>query len=267
MDKKIITKVVFILLGIAGTCWAGCCAKNAASKKDSLEVNLVETTLDQLKEKTGQLQSYQCELEYLFSQPLLESATLRKGVLYYKKSDGRSELRINFETLKQDDEQEQKYVEHYIFDGVWLTVIDYQIKQVKRYQQSEPNEPIDAFELAGRNFPLIGFSSAGELRKEFEIELAEQEGSKEENFIKLGLKVKPDSIYKDDYSKVEFWIDRELGLPARIVAVSTEEDIYDIKFLKVKVNEKINEKVFEFKIPKGFGEPEIIPLKKRTKEK
>jgi outer membrane lipoprotein-sorting protein len=261
MGKEIITIAIVVLLFAGDTCLAGCCAKSAAPKNDSLEANLIETTLNQLKEKTGQLRSYQCELEYLFSQPLLESATLRKGVLYYQKSDGRSKLRINFQTLKQDDEEEQKYVEHYVFDGVWLTVIDYQIRQVKRYQQSEPNEPIDAFELASRNFPLIGFSSVEELRKEFEIELAEQEGSKEENFIKLGLKVKPDSIYKDDYSKVEFWIDKGLGLPAKIVAVSTEEDIYEVKFLKAKVNERINEKVFEVKIPEGFG-VETIPLRK-----
>jgi outer membrane lipoprotein-sorting protein len=52
-------------------------------------------------------------------------------------------------------------------------------------------------------------------------------------------------------------------LPAKVVALSVEEDIYEIKFLKPKVNKGIDKKVFEFKIPEGFGEPEIVPLKKR----
>jgi hypothetical protein len=50
-----------------------------------------------------------------------------------------------------------------------------------------------------------------------------------------------------------------------VVAISTEEDIYEIKFLRPKLNKKINEDVFKYKIPKGFGEPEIIPLKKKSK--
>ena len=49
-----------------------------------------------------------------------------------------------------------------------------------------------------------------------------------------------------------------------MVAVSTEEDVYQIKFLKPKINTAIDKKVFDFKIPQGFGEPEIIPLEKNS---
>ncbi|GAH84901.1 unnamed protein product, partial [marine sediment metagenome] len=67
------------------------------------------------------------------------------------------------------------------------------------------------------------------------------------------------------YTHIDFWIDKKLGLPAKIVAASTEQDIYQIKLLKPKVNKKLDKKVFDFKIPRGFGKPEIIPLKKKTK--
>ena len=80
----------------------------------------------------------------------------------------------------------------------------------------------------------------------------------------MHLKVKPTSIYKDDYTAIDFWIDKKSHLPAKIVAVSTEEDIYEIKFVKPKVNEKIDKKVFDVKVPNGFGE-EIIPLKKKVR--
>ncbi|MHC4160377.1 MAG: LolA family protein, partial [Planctomycetota bacterium] len=229
MNKKIKISFLFLLLSSVGTCWAGGCVGNsaAAEPKVGAKADTVDTVLKRLNEKTAELKSYQSRIEYKFSQPILESQTLRKGVMYYQKTGGKSELRINFQTLKQDDEAEEEYIEQYIFDGVWLTHIDYQIKEVKRYQQAEPNEPVDAFDLAGENFPIIGFSKTDELEEQFEIELIERQGGCAEDFVELHLKVKPDSIYKDGYTSIEFRVDRKLSLPARIVAVSTEEDIYE----------------------------------------
>lgn len=263
-------KVFFLLLIAAITCClsTGCTESIASTETERVDANSatkpqIETVLKQLKKQTAELKSYSSQIKYKFSQPLLESETLRKGVLYYQKSNGKSLLRINFQTLKQDDEEEHKYIEQYIFDGVWLTHIDYQIKEVKRYQKAEPNKPVDAFELVGENFPIIGFGNVDDLEKEFEIELVEQQGGKAKDFIQLHLKVKADSTYKDDYTSIDFWIDRKLYLPAKIVAVTTEEDIYEIKLLKLKVNEKVDKKVFELKIPDGFN-VETEPLKKEV---
>ncbi|MFB0524720.1 MAG: hypothetical protein ACETVZ_04220, partial [Phycisphaerae bacterium] len=77
------------------------CATNkdragVAAKSEAVDTNSVETILKQLKEKTTKLKSYQAQIEYRFKQPLLESETLRKGVLYYQRSDGTSRLRVNF---------------------------------------------------------------------------------------------------------------------------------------------------------------------------
>jgi len=271
MNKKMITKVFVILLTVIGNCWAGCCVKSAQPKdKKETKADPVEKVLKQLKQKTTDLESYQAGIEHLIRQPLFESQTLRKGVLYYARFGRKSALRINFETLKQDDEKEQKYIEQYIFDGIWLTQIDYQIEAVKRYQLADPNalkdanEPMDAFDLVSRNFPIIGFSNVEDLRKEFEITLVDKEPNKPAEFIQLHLKVKPGSAYEDDYTSMDFWIDGKSYLPAKIVSVSTEEDIYEIRLLDPEVNKKINKKVFDFKIPEGFTVEET-PLKKAEK--
>ncbi|MHC4488475.1 MAG: LolA family protein [Planctomycetota bacterium] len=266
MSEKMITRVAIILLWTFSTCRACCCTEGLAGRQPKCpDANSVETILEQLRQKTTELKSYQGQVEYKFIQPLLESEALRKGVLYYAKFGKQSKLRINFETLKQDDEKEQKYIEQFIFDGIWLTHIDYQIKTVKRYELTEPNKPLDAFDVAGKSLPIIGFTKIDDLKKQFEVKLVEQQKDQPESSIQLYLKVKPDSIYKDDYISINFWIDKELGLPAKVVAVSTEEDIYEIKFLRPKINKKIDKKVFEYKIPRGFGEPEIFPLKKKGK--
>lgn len=259
MNKKIVAKVVIFFLCTVNTCLAvGCTANSAGSQLKGCDVNSVDGILRNLSQGTAELKSYQCQIVYRFIQPILESETLRKGVLYYQKGGGKSALRINFQILKQDDGTEEEYIEQYIFDGIWLTHIDYQIKQVKRYQQAEPNEPVNAFDLASRNFPIVGFTKIEDLKKQFEIKLVKQKKGK----AQLHLKVKADSIYKNDYTSIDFWVDRELYLPAKIIAVSTEEDIYEIKFLRPAVNKKIVQKVFDFKVPDGFS-VETEPLKKK----
>jgi outer membrane lipoprotein-sorting protein len=261
VDRSVLTKAVFILLAVTGACRANTPSADLSRPQHELtDVNFLDAILKQLNQRTAELFSFQCRIEYLFSQPLFESQTLRTGRLYYQKTGRESKLRMNFQTLKQDDENQRKHVEHYIFDGVWLTHIDYQAKTVKRYQMAEPNKSADVFDLASKNFPLVGFTKIEDLKKQFEIGLIEQNPAEPNDFLRLHLTVKPDSIYKNDYNSIEFWIDRKLYLPAKIIAVSTEGNIYQLTFLDAKVNEKIDKEIFEFKIPEDFDK-EIIPLK------
>jgi outer membrane lipoprotein-sorting protein len=266
MGNKTIANAIIVLLWIVGTCWSrGYSQSSTGCQRKEPEADPVETILSQLKETAAKLRSYQGEVEYLFRQPLLESEAVRKGVLYYQKSGKKSKLRVNFQTLKHEDEEEQKYIEHYIFDGVWLTRIDYQIEAVESRQLAEPNEPVDAFDVASRSLPIIGFTKIEDLKKQFEIELVAQEQPETSLFIQLHLKVKPDSMYKNDYTFIDFWIDKKLRVPAKVVAVTTEGDIYEIKLLKPKVNKKIDKKVFEVQIPQGFSR-QVIPLEKKTQK-
>ncbi len=264
MSRMIIAAMVVTLMVAGWSCGAANCAakRQGSAEKQEIKVDRVESILSQLNKVTSEMKSYEGRIEYLISQPLFESKTLRRGDLYYRRGEKGSALRINFKTLKQDDEDERKDAEHYIFDGVWLTHIDYQVRQVNRYQQAEPNEPIDAFELVGRNFPIIGFTKTDELREQFEITLAAVKGEEKEKFNKLNLKPLEKSRFAEDYISIDFWVDKEIGLPAKIVALSTEEDVYEIRFLDPKVNEQIGTRVFEVNIPAGFGTPEIIPLKR-----
>ncbi|MHC4738061.1 MAG: LolA family protein [Planctomycetota bacterium] len=255
MSKITISKALLVLLAMVNITRADECAKDRCSQsQEKVQACPLEQILKQLKRETKELNSYHGRIEHLYRQPkLFDSKTLKKGDLYYEKSDGKSRLKINFKTLKHDDEKEQKYREEYIFDGVWLTHINYQIEQANRYQLAEPNELVDAFDLAAKNFPIIGFAKIEDLNKDFEIKLVEEKESEPSQFIRLHLKVKPDSAYKDDYTSFEFWIDKKLNLPAQIVAVTTEEDISQVKLLKPQVNKNLKKGIFDFKIPKGFA--------------
>jgi outer membrane lipoprotein-sorting protein len=145
---------------------------------------------------------------------------------------------------------------------VWLTHLNYEIESARLIQQAEPNEPVDAFELAKRNFPIIGFSQVEDLEKDFEIGPAEELKKEGKSYIKFHFKVKANSRYEQEYKTVEMWIDKKLQLPSEIIAVTIEDDIYEIRLRKAKVNTIIDPKLFEVKIPKTFGQPEIVPLER-----
>ncbi len=232
-------------------------ADSNSKQKDSSNI-LIDDILQKLNDKTKQLKSYEGKIEYLVKQPVFDSQTLRKGVLYYQKYPDNSEsLRINFQTLKQDTEKESQYAEQYIFDGVWLTHLDYPNKQAKMYRQAEEGKPVGCFEMASKDFPIIGFSRVEDLKRDFEVTLTEQNDVR----IKLNLKTQPDSSYKGKYKSIDFWIDKTLFIPCRMAAESTEGDIYEIRLIEPKLNKEIKKSTFEFKIPKEFGPLEKVPLK------
>lgn len=230
------------------------------------EPNAVDTVLKNLQERAQSLKSYQARIDYTVRQPLLESQQRRTGVLYYARTDKHSNLRIDFQTLQQDEEEAQKYLEQFFFDGVWLWHVDHQTRHVDQRQMAEPNEPIDAFALASRQVPVIGFSKMEDLRRQFEVSLVPPESPEPAPAHHLHLKARPDSAYKDDYVTIDFWIDKKLGLPARVVAVTTEEDIHEIRLVEAKVNAGVDPEIFQVYVPRGFS-TEVIPLERKTREK
>ncbi len=232
-----------------------------ASRSDP---NKVDNILSRLNQSAARLKTYQAKIRYLFIQDpeFLDSQTLRKGELFYKKDASGSKLRVTFNTLKQDDGDEENHIEHYIFDGVWLVKIDFQLEKADFFQQAPEEQPIDVFEFISHRFPLLGFTNTAGLRKDFDITLIPSKEAKSGNFKGLRLTPTRDSTYKNDYSGISFWLDTATFLPAKIAAESTEGDIYDIQLLESKVNKKIKNAVFKLETPKHFSQ-NIAPLNRK----
>lgn len=265
MDRVVIAAVLLSLMA-AGAAYAQTNEPNAPACQGAIgDVNEVDRVTRSLQEKAAELKSYQANVDYVTIQTLLDSQARRKGVLYYAKSNGRSNLRIDFWTLQQDEDPEQRYVEQFLFDGVWLTIVNHQTKRVERRQIAEPNEPVDAFSLASRHMPVLGFSQMEDLRKQFDVVVVPETGE-QAAFEHLCLTVRPDSVYKDDYTKIDFWIDKKIGLPAKIRAVTTEEDVHEIRLLNPRVNQGVDPDKFRIEVPKGFTE-EVVPLEDQAQHK
>lgn len=220
----------------------------------------VETVLAGLTEKTGRLKSYQAQITSTFKQPLLETRTVREGIIYYLKSADENKLRINFQNRKDDDLEPEKDRQEYIFDGVWLTRINYPTSYVEKLQLAQENAPADAMELVGENFPLIGFSNIEKLRNDFDISLVTDSNDVAyKNAVHLKLTPKAQSSYVEQYSQMDFWVDKNISLPVRIQALTAEKDIYDLTFTKIKFNGPIKKDTFKIDYPADFT-VEIKPI-------
>ena len=73
--------------------------------------------MSRLDKKSREIKTYEAKIVYLFKQPVLESEALRTGKLYYDNDEKGSKLRINFSTLRQDNEPVPNYVK-----SIFLTV-------------------------------------------------------------------------------------------------------------------------------------------------
>ena len=156
---------IFVLLVTISMCCSVACTDTTVQAKKAPETSRIDIALEKMRQATEGLKYYQAKIKHIFRQPLLESETIRKGRLYYKEEAGRTKVRLDFDTLKQDDAKEQKYREQILFDGVWLVRIDYQLKRVEYRQLAEPNTPRKAFELAGDYLPIAGLSKIEDLKK------------------------------------------------------------------------------------------------------
>ena len=266
MTAKLTITALFVALTLT-SCFAACPTEpNAPASRESAQSDPVKAVLKNLKKAAASLKTYQAKIEYLVQEPEYETQKIRKGELFYAKDPNHSNLRVNFETLKIDDQPPQPELEHYIFDGVWLTQIKYELKQARRIQQAEPNKPADPFELLSSRFPVIGFTNIEDLRKDFDITLVDLPADQKDKLTLLRLKVKPASKYAEDYTEMHFWLNAKLNLPCKIRAVAATEDefilpdIHEITFIDPLVNKPIPPKIFDFQIPKGF-QTETEPLK------
>ena len=249
------TALLVMLAGFVSAQTTACCAAepNAESPAADPNVTPLQNILDRLQENASKLTSCTSKIEYLFIQDpdLLDSHMLRKGNLYYLKSDDRSRVKIQFDTLKQDEFDDEKRLEIYLFDGVWLTKVDFALEQVDQFQQAPENKPLDAFDFLSHHFPLVGFSGSKRFETEFDVSLAEV-AAEDPNLVQLLLDVKEGSRYSKDYKKIDFWIDNKLYLPRRVRALSTQGDVYDIRFLDIQTNKKLEKQTFTIETPGHF---------------
>jgi outer membrane lipoprotein-sorting protein len=226
--------IIIILIAFAGLSFAA-------------DANDVNKTIEKLNQSAANLKTLTAEIEYTHTQTLFDTQTVRTGKLFYLKDEKSAFLRINFESLKQDQAKEQKYREEYVFDGQKLTRIDYQSKSVVTEQYAKDANTIEPFELVQDYFPIIGLAKPQEMTQDFDITL---------NGDTLKLIPKENSRFHKTYTQVNVTINPELNLPVVFNASTTDNEEITIKLNKMETSKPVKKEVFELKIPTDFTQTE-----------
>lgn len=219
------------------------------------EISELDKLLTDLSKSTDELKSYQAEISSAYIQPLLETQSVRRGQIIYSVSSKESKFLVRFNTRQDDDEPAQSDKQEIMFNGVWLTRVNYSTTHVEKNQLAREDKPADVLSLVSQNFPMIGFSNIDKLKELFELELIE-----DKTYKHVKLTPKENSKFADEYEQVDFWVDTKTMLPVRIDALTLEEDIYRLKFDNAKINKKIAPQAFNIQYPADFT-VEVKPLK------
>ncbi|MFI4912480.1 MAG: outer membrane lipoprotein carrier protein LolA [Sedimentisphaeraceae bacterium JB056] len=220
-------------------------AKEACCKEMS-----VERLMEKIAEKGSELESFSANIMYSLTEDpeIFETTTIYTGTFNYLKTEQRQYAMIDFITRQEDELPVEDYHQRYVFDGVWLTRIDYQLKQVNKDQLVPEDEPEDVFKLIGEDFPLMGFSGTDRLSDRYDIEFEQSDDSRS---YELNLTPKEQSDVK--YSEIRFVIDSGTLLPRSIKAVSSSDSsICDIQLDGSVINTELNEEIFKVEIPDDF---------------
>ena len=98
---------------------------------------------------------------------------------------------------------------------------------------------------------MVGFTDPEKLEQEFLISIV-SEPSDPNALWHLLMKVREDSIYKEDYTEIEVWVNNQSWMPIHLIARSVQGDLYDLKWHNIQINKTIPKDIFKIEIPAHF---------------
>ena len=195
----------------------------------------LETVLDNMDLASMDFKSIDADITFTRTIFLLDEEEVAEGTLRYKTP---RKLRLEFEPPKDEID---------VSDGKHFWVYKPGEKQVEKYRLAEG----DTTEL---NFFEFGYEGSIEkARKNYDISLvtdADTEAEDEGIYV-LRLVPRP-SMQTPQYNEIMLWVDDSIWLPVRMdLSESDGEVINRIEFWEIKINETIDDDIFQFEVPPG----------------
>lgn len=234
-------------------CILFCSAIFASAPRNNIaaDTNEADRVLLSLNKHVKALETLSAKISYAHSQPLFETESIHAGNLYYLADNNKPRLRINFNNLIQDGQEQKNYREDYFFDGIWLSRIDYQAKTVTKQQVAEPNKSIPPFELVSRYFPIVGFAEPNDLQKVFKLQFFGAD--KIDGPVRFHLIPKENTPFSKDYKSIDFIISAKIFLPTEFNAETVSGEIIKIVFSDIRENKKLSSSIFKQDFPSDFA--------------
>ncbi len=180
----------------------------------------VNTVLEQVEARGKTIDEIRCSVVYTVEDRVAADVVKRYGEITFRRADPNPLFMITFVKTVQDGILSRKRF-WYLFDGRWFYEAQERSKSIIKRDVAPPGTTIDLFSIENAPFPIPFGQKKDEVLKHFEVAFGSGADALE-NTDHLVCTPKRGSRVANDYSKIEFFVDRQLHLPRRIVMTSED---------------------------------------------
>lgn len=180
----------------------------------------IDAILTQLETRSEGLKDISSNVRFVEDDQVNLTKRVKTGNVRFLMGDPNPRFMVHFERTEIDGMLGQR--EWFLFDGRWLYEAIERIKQVTKREIAAPGERIDLFDLENAPFPLPFGQKKETILKNFEVSILPHKADDPPNTDHLVCIPRPETPFYRKYDRLEFFVDRELHLATRIVAVKNE---------------------------------------------
>ncbi len=183
----------------------------------------VRTILEAMEQAGEQVQSIRCPVRYTVKDELNLAETQKRGTVMFKRSEPHPMFWVHFE--KTFDMVENLRVggeEWWLFRDRWLLEAKAKSKHIIKREIVAPGEEVDFFDLENSRIPMPFGQSSDQILTNFTVKLTAPQVGDPKNTDHLYCIPQPDVPLAREYQRLDYYVDRDLHLPVRIVAVSAD---------------------------------------------
>lgn len=175
----------------------------------------VDEVLTRLEARGDEVRDIRCAVKYEEEDRLNLTKRTKIGQVLYLVTEPNPLFYIRFDRTAVDDVLGKR--EWYLFDGTWFYQAVERTRTVTKQRIAKEGERIDLFDIETAPFPMPFGQKKEKILASFDVTLAAAASGPLENCDHLVCVPKAESRMARDYAKLEFFVDRELHLPRRIV--------------------------------------------------
>ena len=203
----------------------------AAASQQSADIDSLDSVLKKMDAAAANFRTTQADFVWEQYQKVVDETDTQEGTVYYRRAG--KEIEMMAEIKKPD----RKFV---LYKNGELKVYQPKIEQVMVHPAGKNRSEIESY-------LVLGFGGSGQdLTKSFDVTYQGSETVNKIATAKLQLIPKSDKL-KNTFARIILWIDLQHGISVQQQFFEPQGDYRLAKYSAIRVNEKINNDVFQLK--------------------
>jgi len=180
----------------------------------------IDEILTRLQARSDGLKDIRCNVRFVEDDQINLARRTKTGRVLFQMTDPNPLFMIHFASTEMDGVAGKR--EWYLFDGQWLHQAIERTAQVTKQELARPGDKLDFFDLEKAPFPLPFGQKKESILRNFDVVLAPPAAGDPPETDHLVCIPKPDSRLYRNYQRIEFFVNRIVNLPSRIVVTKSD---------------------------------------------